>query len=161
MTWTIPRARKKVRKLRGRTRSMGWGRIGQHRKSGSRGGRGAAGMGKHKKSWMLKYAPHWLGKRGFKNPNPSEPPVSIDLEELDRLVESLVKAGKAVTEGDKIVVDLSSMGVTKLLGSGKISFKVKVIVDEATDKAVEKIKEAGGEVVIRSEAQEAPAQNAG
>ncbi|MGC8557261.1 MAG: 50S ribosomal protein L15, partial [Fervidicoccus sp.] len=53
----VVRFRRKVRKLRGRTRTMGWGRIGQHRKTGSKGGRGAAGMLKHKESWMRKYAP--------------------------------------------------------------------------------------------------------
>ncbi|MGC9210335.1 MAG: uL15 family ribosomal protein [Acidilobus sp.] len=154
MTWTIPRARKKVRKLRGRTRTMGWGRIGQHRKSGSRGGRGAAGMGKHKKSWMLKYAPHWLGKRGFKNPTSRGEPKAIDLEELERLVKELAKGGQVKVENDTYVVNLSELGYEKLLGSGKVSIKVKVVVPEATQKAVEKIKAAGGEVVVEGQAEQ-------
>ncbi len=147
MTWTIPRARKKSRKLRGRTRTMGWGRIGQHRKSGSRGGHGAAGMGKHKKSWMLKYAPDWLGKRGFRNPTSRGEPTTIDLEGLENLVSELASKNQVRVEGDVYVVDLGQLGYQKLLGSGKISIKVKVAVQEATSKAIEKIKEAGGEVV--------------
>ena len=148
MTWTIPRARKKSRKLRGRTRTMGWGRIGQHRKSGSRGGHGAAGLGKHKKSWMLKYAPHWLGKRGFRNPTSRGEPATIDLERLEQVVKDLASRGQIKVEGDTYVVDLGQLGYEKLLGSGKISIKVKVTVQQATRKAVEKIKEAGGEVIV-------------
>ena len=40
------------------------------------------------------------------------------------------------------------MGYYKLLGRGKISRAVKVIVPEATELAVKKIEEAGGEVVL-------------
>ncbi|MGC9071596.1 MAG: uL15 family ribosomal protein [Acidilobus sp.] len=151
MTWTIPRARKKVRKLRGRTRSMGWGRIGQHRKSGSRGGHGAAGIGKHKKSWMLKYAPNWLGKRGFKNPTSRGEPTTIDLEELEVLVRGLAQRGQVKVENDVYVVNLGELGYEKLLGSGRISLKVKVAVPEASEKAVEKIKASGGEVIVEGE----------
>jgi len=147
MTWTIPRSRKKVRKLRGRTRSMSWGRIGQHRKTGKKGGRGAAGIGKHKKSWMLKYAPDWFGSRGFKNPNSREEPKSIDLEELDSLASLMVSKGEAKVEEGLVVVDLKALGYDRLLGSGKITNKVKVLVPHASEKAVEKVKEAGGVVV--------------
>ncbi len=154
MTWTIPRARKKVRKLRGRTRSMGWGRIGQHRKTGKKGGRGAAGMGKHKKSWMFKYAPHWLGKRGFKNPTGRGELKTIDLEELDAIVVKLAASGQVKKEGDLVVVNLSEMGYDRLLGSGRITSKVKVIVPSASEKAIEKIKAAGGQVVTEEQEEE-------
>ncbi len=151
MTWSIPRTRKKVRKLRGRTRTMSWGRIGQHRKSGGRGGHGAAGLGKHKKSWMLKYAPHWLGKRGFKNPNARTEPKTIDLEELEKLVAELRSKGELKTEGELLVVDLGQLGYDKLLGSGKVEDRLKVVVPYASKKAVEKVKAAGGEVIVTSE----------
>jgi len=61
----VVRRERKSRKLRGRSRTMGWGSVGQHRKSGSRGGKGAAGLGKHEWTWTIKYAPDWYGKRGF------------------------------------------------------------------------------------------------
>ncbi len=149
MTWTIPRARKKSRKLRGRTRTMGWGRIGQHRKSGSRGGRGAAGLGKHKKSWMLRYAPNWFGKRGFRNPTSRGEQPAIDLERLEAIVKDLAARGQAKIEDGKYVVDLEELGYAKLLGRGKITISVKVIAPSASSKAVEKVKAAGGEVVIK------------
>ncbi|MEM3921728.1 MAG: 50S ribosomal protein L15, partial [Nitrososphaerota archaeon] len=52
---------RKSRKRRG-SRTCGWGQIGQHRKSGSRGGHGHAGMHKHKWTWVLKHDPDYFGK---------------------------------------------------------------------------------------------------
>lgn len=156
MTWTIPRARKKVRKLRGRTRSMSWGRIGQHRKTGKKGGRGAAGMGKHKKSWMLKYAPDWFGTRGFRNPTSRGELNTIDLEGLDRIAADLAAKGQAKVEGGLIVIDLKALGYEKLLGRGRLTSKVKVIVPMVSEKAVQKVKEAGG-LVVTEEASEGSA----
>lgn len=143
----VVRRRKKSRKLRGRTRTMGWGRIGQHRKSGSKGGFGAAGLGKHKWFWTKKYAPSWYGKHGFNRP-PSlvKEYVSINVGELDEIVDRLVEQGLAEKKGDTILVDLSKAGYDKLLGEGKVTRKLHVIVGKATEKAVEKIEEAGGKV---------------
>ena len=157
------RRRKKSRKLRGRTRTMGWGRIGQHRKSGSRGGYGAAGLGKHGWHWVLKYAPTWYGKRGF---NPPRIRVglkltSINVGQLDEIAAILEAKGEARREDGMIVVDLASMGIAKLLGSGKVTRRIKVIVPLASERAIEKVRGAGGEVVLleRREA-EAPAGEA-
>ena len=63
----VVRFRKKVRRMRG-SHTHGWGAKKKHRGAGSRGGRGQAGMLKHKKSWMLKNDPHHFGERGFKIP---------------------------------------------------------------------------------------------
>lgn len=149
------RTRKKSRKLRGRTRSMGWGRVGQHRKSGSKGGTGGSGMNKHRKTWMLKYYPNWYGAKGFtpirnrllhkKN--------SISLRDLDSLAYN-IKKGNATYEGDKLVINLTELGYDKLVGDGKIYEKVKVIVKEASKKAVEKIKESGGEILVEKVSEE-------
>jgi len=146
----VVRKRKKSRKLRGRSRTMGWGSIGQHRKSGSRGGRGAVGFHKHKWMWVLKYFPEWYGKRGFtpRGPEHWEEIRGINLSQLGELVESLTASGGVGQEGGMIAVDLGKLGYNKLLGSGRISKPVKVIVKYATKRAVERVKEAGGEVVI-------------
>jgi len=143
------RKRKKSRKLRGRTRTMGWGNVGQHRKSGSRGGRGAVGMHKHKWSWVLKYAPDWYGKHGFtRHPSIVEERIAINLRELSERVEELRAKGLVKEEDGVLVVDLSKLGYTKLLGEGEISFKAKIIVREASKRAIEKVESAGGEVVL-------------
>ncbi|HIC99346.1 MAG TPA: 50S ribosomal protein L15 [Pyrodictiaceae archaeon] len=147
----VVRRRKKSRRLRGRTRTMGWGRIGQHRGSGSRGGFGAAGMHKHMWSWVVKYAPTWFGKHGFNRPPELVyEPVEINVGELDEKVGSWLEKGLATKEGDVIVVDLAKLGYNRLLGGGRVTKKLKVIVPMATERAVKKIEEAGGKVVVLS-----------
>ncbi len=149
----VVRKRKKSRKLRGRTRTMSWGRIGQHRKTGSKGGRGAAGLLKHEWSWTIKYAPRWFGKHGFNRPPKLvKQPAEINLYQVEELVWVLRNSGKARVEDGMTVVDLGEYGYTKLLGRGKISSPLKIIVDEATEKAKSKVEEAGGVVVTRANA---------
>ncbi len=152
----VVRRRRKVRKLRGRTRSMSWGRIGQHRKSGSHGGKGAAGLGKHEWTWTIKYAPTWFGKKGFNPPRirVGYSPRTINLWRVEELVDYLERKGRLNYEDDKPVIDLQALGFHKLLGEGKIKRPVKVIVPEASEKAIKKIEEVGGTVVITSSQEE-------
>lgn len=63
----MPHRKRKVRKKRG-SRPHGYGRVGLHRGKGMRGGRGKAGLHKHKWSYTVIYAPDHFGKRGFKPP---------------------------------------------------------------------------------------------
>ncbi|MEB3806871.1 MAG: 50S ribosomal protein L15 [Desulfurococcales archaeon] len=152
----VVRRRRKTRKLRGRSRTMSWGQIGQHRKSGSRGGRGAAGLGKHEWTWTIKYAPRWFGKHGFNPPRirVGYRPKLINLDELSELFDKLARKGGLNYEGDIPVINLVELGYNKLLGFGKITKPVKVIVPKASRSAVEKIEEAGGEVVLLSSTEE-------
>ncbi|MCS7107005.1 MAG: 50S ribosomal protein L15 [Acidilobaceae archaeon] len=144
------RRERKSRKLRGRSRSMGWGRVGQHRKAGARGGKGAAGLDKHKWTWTIKYAPHWYGKRGFlpRRELASYERQAMNVGDLAEVVEKMKMSGNYQQEEGLIVVDLSSMGVEKLLGEGEISTAVKVIVPQASESAVKKIESVGGKVVL-------------
>lgn len=143
------RREKKSRKLRG-WRTHSWGRVGQHRKSGQRGGRGKAGLLKHKKSWLLKVTNGELypliGKHGFRRLS-GEVNV-INVGQLEEVLDSWVKAGLAKIEGDKYVIDLGSLGYGKLLGEGKLTKHVVVKVKAASAKAIRAVKEAGGEVII-------------
>ncbi len=152
----VVRKKSKTRKLRGRTRTMGWGSIGQHRKSGSRGGTGAAGLGKHKWTWTIKYAPDWYGKRGFtpRRSTVGREVKAVNVGDLAEIIEKLKSQGKATVEDNMIVVDLASEGVHKLLGEGRISVPVKVIVAEASESAIRKIEEAGGKVLLLARAGE-------
>jgi len=145
----VVRRRKKTRRLRGRTRTMGWGRIGQHRKSGSKGGFGAAGMHKHMWTWVVKYAPTWFGKHGFNPPKGLErKSLEINLGEVNEKLEEWARRGLVHEEEGKLVVNLAELGYNTLLGRGRISRPVKILVPRATEKAVEKVKAAGGEVVV-------------
>jgi len=150
----VVRKKKKSRKLQGRTRSMGWGRIGQHRKSGSRGGFGAVGMHKHKWIWVLKYAPRWFGKHGFTRPPEVVSEVkTINVGELDEIAKYLISKNLAYREDDKIVIDVASMGFNKVLGRGKVTLPLKVITKSITERARQKIESAGGEVLLTTETQ--------
>lgn len=130
----MPRRKRKTRYYRG-SRYCGWGQVGQHRKSGSRGGFGMTGLKKHKKYYMLKYAPDHFGKHGFKSIYP--PKRTINVGDLSKFVE------KGIHE-----INLDQLGYDKLLGDGRISVPVRVVVKEASKKAIEKIKECGGEVIL-------------
>ena len=144
----VVRREKKSRYYRG-NRTHGWGRVGQHRRSGRKGGRGMVGFHKHKWTWTVKYAPDWYGKHGFTR-HPSLVPTwrIINVGKLDEALDSLVEQGLVSREDDAYVVDLSKLGINKLTGSGKVTKKMIVKVIKATKKAVEKIESAGGKVEI-------------
>ncbi|MCE4625646.1 MAG: 50S ribosomal protein L15 [Desulfurococcales archaeon] len=152
----VVRRKKKTRKLRGRSRTMGWGQIGQHRKSGSKGGKGAAGLGKHEWTWTIKYAPTWYGKHGFNPPRirVGYRPVTINLKDLEDMISKLEAEGRLQTEDGKAVINLEAMKIHKLLGEGRISRPVKVIVPLASETAIKKIQEAGGVVVLTAAPEE-------
>lgn len=145
----VVRREKKSRKMHG-YRNRGWGSIGQHRKSGSRGGRGAAGMHKHKWSWIVKNYRDWFGRKGFIPKSPSSTPKAseINIGQIEEIVNKMLETGTTTMENNKIVIDLSKMGINKLMGYGEITHPVKVIVWSASKKAIEKIEKIGGEVII-------------
>ena len=147
----MPHSKRKVRKLRG-SRTHGWGRTGQHRKSGSRGGKGKAGLDRHKKSWMIKYKPDHFGRHGFKRPWAPKK-TTINVSELDEMIQSLVSTGKAETKEDKIFIDLNDMGIDKLLGNGTITQPLIIQVKSHSEKASEKVTKAGGQIISLSEDQ--------
>ncbi len=149
----VVRRRKKSRKLRGRSRTMSWGQIGQHRKSGAHGGKGAAGLGKHEWTWTIKYAPTWYGKKGFNPPRirVGYKPRIVNLTRVAEILEELERKGRLQYEGDTPVINLEAMGFHKLLGEGRINKPVKIIVPTASETAVKKVEEAGGTVVTRQE----------
>ena len=125
-------------KFRGRSRYHGRGKKAG-RGAGKRGGRGRAGIGKHKVMFRNKYLPgHW-GMHGFnRHPSLRKVNVSINVSELSQL-----------TDGDE--VNLTELGYDKLLGKGPISKAMKIIVGEASPKAVAKVVAAGGSVSANSD----------
>lgn len=128
-------ARTKTKKFRG-TATHGRGKKAG-RGAGLQGGRGNAGLHKHKYMHMLKYMPDHFGRHGFKRPP------------------SVVKKDKTINVGqleekfpEKKSIDLTKEGFDKLLGGGVINSNLKIKVKKASQKAVEKIKKKGGEVTI-------------
>jgi len=109
----MPHRKRKVRKKRG-SRTYGWGQVGQHRAGGRKGGKGKAGLGKHKWTYTVKHAPNYFGKHGFHRSTGRKERV-INVGELDELVERT-----AAKEGGG-VVNLGELGYDKLLGAGRVS----------------------------------------
>jgi large subunit ribosomal protein L15 len=141
----MPHRLRKIRKKRG-SRTCGYGRVGQHRKSGSKGYR-KAGRHKHGWSYVIKYEPEYFGKKGFTSPKSLKREVKvINVGELEEIAEKLGK----IEEG-KILIDLEGLGYTKLLGSGKVTKPLIVKVAACSKSAAEKIEEAGGKVLMESQ----------
>ncbi len=138
----------RVRKVRGQrgSRTHGWGRVGQHRNVGMRGGHGKAGRKKHKWTWVIKYEPNYFGKHGFKR---AWVPTSetVNVGELDEQVNTLLTKGLAKKVEDGVAVDLDELGVDKLLGSGKVSQPLIVTATSWSETAAQKIEQAGGRVL--------------
>jgi large subunit ribosomal protein L15 len=129
---------RKVRRQRG-SRTHGWGQMGQHRHSGSRGGTGMAGLHKHKWSYAVKYAPDHFGHNQFKPPNRKLTSRWINIGDLSTFVDASKKGE---------IIDLGSMGFDKLLGQGSISTAISLKIPRASASAVEKIKAAGGSIEL-------------
>ena len=133
---------RKTRKLRG-GRHMGWGQVGQHRSFGHKGGLGRSGHLKHLASTVIKEDQDHFGHEGTHSPRPSITKVWINVRDLDDL---FLKSGKS--ENSKNTLDLQSLKIEKLLGGGKTNTAYTIKVKQATPSAIEKVKEAGGEVIL-------------
>ena len=90
----MPTRLRKIRKKRG-SRTVGYGRIGQHRGVGQRGGHGKAGRRKHLWSYVLRYEPDYFEKKGFRSPRRLEPNV-INVGDIDEEVTRLLDEGKII-----------------------------------------------------------------
>jgi len=141
----LARKHRKVRKLRG-SRTHGWGTSGQHRDSGSQGGRGRSGRWKHKWTYTVKHEPRRRGKLGFRCPTGRGILNTINVGELSQLAEKLLAQNKTKEENGKITIDLSELGYEKLLGGGKATRRLAVKVSKYSESAAKKIQEAGGEI---------------
>tara|TARA_B100001094_G_scaffold215655_1_gene209728 strand:+ start:2309 stop:2728 length:420 start_codon:yes stop_codon:yes gene_type:complete len=124
----------KANKHRGRNRYHGRGKKAG-RGAGKRGGRGNAGINKHRVMTRIKYMPNHWGMHGFnRHPSLRTVYVTVNVSQL-----------KDMAKGSD-TINLTELGIDKLLGSGRISTALKVIVEEASANAVEKVEAAGGSI---------------
>ncbi len=143
--------RRKTRKLRA-SRTHGWGRSGQHRGSGSQGGHGNAGWKRHRWSAVIRYGIQ-IGEPGFRSINHNYARL-INLADLNQQLDRWVEAGYAKQSDGKVEIDLGRAGYTKLLGTGGVDKPLRIIVSQCSEKAAEKISQAGGEIVLPSKPKE-------
>ena len=135
---------RKSRRYRG-SRYCGWGQIGQHRDSGSRGGVGNAG--KHKHLWIRTVIeePDRFGHASTNSHNRNVVSHWINITRFDSLIQE--DESKKNSKG-QYILDLNSLGYDKLLGGGQVSSKFEVRINRISEKAREKVEESGGEVVV-------------
>jgi large subunit ribosomal protein L15 len=132
----MPHKERKTRKMRG-SRTHGYGRIGQHRDAGSRGHR-KVGRHKHLWSYVVAHEPDYFGKHGFSSPQSFKRQEStINIKQLNALT----------VENNQL--DLTSLGYTKLLGTGKITKSLTITVAACSKTAQQKIEKAGGQIVTQ------------
>jgi len=134
----MPHKLRKHRKMRG-SRTQGFGRIGQHRDSGSKGHRK---VGRHKHLWSLVCNEKvlYFGKHGFHSPQA--------LHRIENAINLITLDQLATIETN---INLTSMGYTKLLGTGKITKALIITIPTASKTAQEKIKQAGGKLITETE----------
>lgn len=141
--------RKKVVKFRG-SKTHGWGSMKKHRGKGNKGGSGRAGSSKKgdaKKPSFWKWRA--FGKHGFKKKGLKEDIKAVNISYLEDNFDNLLSKNLIVKENDAFVVDISKLGYNKLLSFGIVTKKFKILAKYASNNAIEKIKKAGGEIVIK------------
>ena len=137
---------RKSRRQRG-SRYCGWGQIGQHRQSGSRGGTG--GAGKHKHLWIRTVIeePEHFGHDSTKSMRQNRLTRWINLRDINDLVSRF----GSTDEHGKPVLDLRSIGYNKPLGGGTLQEPIVLKVAKVSATAKQKIELAGGEIVLNEE----------
>jgi large subunit ribosomal protein L15 len=143
---------KRITKMRG-VRSAGYGRTKGHRAAGQRGGKGMAGSEKHHHIKVMQENPRYFGKWGFKRPQKLvDNSVAINIGNIDEAADRLVEQGIATVTGKKYTVDVSKLGIDRILGSGKVTRKLNLVgVKAITPRAREKITGGGGSIDLPAE----------
>ena len=107
-----------------------------------------AGSGKRADSkkpsfWKERY----FGKFGFVSKTPKVKINTINIGFIEQNIDKFLLNNLISKEHEFYVVELEKLGFNKLLGDGSVSVKFKIKAPYASKIAVEKVKEAGGEVV--------------
>lgn len=139
--------RKKNTRQRG-SKTHGWGAKKKHRGKGHQGGAGMAGSGKRADSkkpsiWKERY----FGKFGFVSKTPKIKINAVNISFIEQHLEKFISSGLIKEESGVYFVELEKIDFNKLLGDGRVSMKFKIKTPYASRTAVEKVTEAGGEVI--------------
>ena len=140
--------RSKRSRLRGK-RTCGYGGKKKHRGKGSKGGKGMAGSGKRAgqlRTWVFKYEPKYLGKRGFTSQKKLKRKLkTINLSQIQDHINDFLKKGLAKKNPQGIELEIRGY---KVLGGGNLGTLDKYIIKSTSfsKKAEEKIKKAGSKI---------------
>ena len=113
--------------------------------SGHRGGKGMSGSGKradHKKTLVIKlYGNKYFGKQGITSRGTKRDiRQRINLQQIETNLEKYGKQGKNGWE-----INLKNY---KILSKGEVKNKLIIQAKEASKSAIEKVKKAGGEILL-------------
>jgi len=125
----------------------GWGARKKHKKTGHRGGKGMSGSGKradHKKTLVTKlYGGNYFGKQGITSKGTKKDKEDrINLQQIEK---NLNKYGKKTDKGFEI-----NLNSYKILGTGEVKNKLIIKAKKASKSAIEKVKKAGGQIILAS-----------
>ncbi len=139
--------RRKMSRMRG-TGTHGGGARKKRKKSGHRGGSGMSGSGKrsdHKKTLVLAlYGGNYFGKQGVTSRGTKrDTRKRINLADIEI---NILKYGKKV--GDFWEVNLNKYKVLGVSEDYVVKHKMKITALEASKSAIEKVKKAGGEIIL-------------
>lgn len=139
--------RKKKSRMHGRRMGThGGGSRKKRKKSGHRGGKGMSGSGKradHKKTLITKkYGHGYFGKQGITSKRTKrDKRKRINIGGIDINIEAY--GAKKTDKGLEI-----NLGKYKILGVGEVKNKLIIKAKEASKSAIEKVKKAGGEIIL-------------
>ncbi|MBU0958714.1 MAG: uL15 family ribosomal protein [Nanoarchaeota archaeon] len=140
--------RKKASRMHGRKMGThGYGARKKHKKSGHHGGGGMSGSGKRadqKKTLVLKlYGHHYFGKQGITSKGTKrDTRKRINVGDIQI---NIKKYGKKSAKGWEV-----NLKDYKILGEGEVNEKLIINSKEASKSAIEKVKAAGGEIIIKA-----------
>lgn len=134
-------------KYRG-SRTCGGGTHKNRRGAGNRGGRGRAGSRDHKFVRGTVHAQFVYGKNGFKHYHRADITGDVlDIGDIDQIVPALLEKGTASREGDIVVINAADLGIEKVLGGGKVTYKMNITAAAFSQQAVAKIEAQGGQAL--------------
>ena len=100
-------------------------------------------MRRGKKSYVIRHGIQ-LGEKGFK---PRTQPLRyINLGDLDQHLEQFLQDGTATQQNGNLEINLARAGYQKLLSQGTLTRPAKILILKASEQAIAKVKEAGGEI---------------
>jgi large subunit ribosomal protein L15 len=134
--------RRKSSRHRG-TRLCGWA-AKKHKGKGNRGGKGMAGSGTHKKSYVIRYMWPYFGRKGQVHETPKLY-NEINLIDIESNLNNFIKKG--IAKEGKEGLELNLRGY-KVLGEGDAKKKLIVKAYAFSNSAKEKIEKAGGKAIV-------------
>jgi large subunit ribosomal protein L15 len=112
-----------------------------------------AGSKKHHYIKVMQENPRYFGKWGFKRPQKViDNLVTLNIGDIDEAADRLVEQGAATKTGKRYNIDVSKIGIDRILGSGKVTRKMNLVgVKAITPRAREKVTGIGGTIDLPEE----------